>query len=98
MDFGAFAHLRRHGCIGNSALREISVFVCDGETHACQPSGGASVTILMAEDDPGSRDLLREMLTSWGHYVIDCDNGAEALTKLLVFDVDLVILDVQMPN
>jgi len=52
----------------------------------------------MAEDDPGSRDLLREMLTSWGHYVIDCDNGAEALTKLLVFDVDLVMLDVQMPN
>ena len=53
--------------------------------------------ILIAEDAPSSRMLLRMMLTRQGHQVDDVDNGKKALEKLLQSEYDLAILDVQMP-
>jgi len=53
--------------------------------------------ILIAEDAPSSRMLLRMMLTRQGHQVDDVDNGKKALDALLQNEYDLAILDVQMP-
>ena len=53
--------------------------------------------ILVAEDAPSSRMLLRMMLTRQGHTVDDVDNGKKALEALLKNHYDLAILDVQMP-
>ena len=53
--------------------------------------------ILIAEDAPSSRMLLRLMLTRAGHQVTDVDNGKKALDALLHNEFDVAILDVQMP-
>ncbi len=53
--------------------------------------------ILVAEDAPSSRMLLRMMLSRQGHQVDDYENGRTALDALLKNDYDLAILDVQMP-
>ncbi|MBI3896240.1 MAG: response regulator [Acidobacteria bacterium] len=53
--------------------------------------------ILIAEDDPASRELLLEVLESLGYEVIPACNGAEALQKVSETCPDLVLLDIQMP-
>ena len=53
--------------------------------------------ILIAEDAPSSRLLLRMILTKQGHQVDDVDDGQKALAALAKTEYDLAILDVQMP-
>lgn len=54
--------------------------------------------ILVAEDDPGSRELLRRFLESHGHEVIAVANGSEALERFTAGGADLLLLDVMMPR
>ena len=56
-----------------------------------------SLRILIAEDAPSSRMLLRMILTKQGHKVDDVDNGQKALEAILKTEYDIAILDVQMP-
>ncbi|MBI4460422.1 MAG: response regulator [Acidobacteria bacterium] len=53
--------------------------------------------ILIAEDDPASRELLGEILGGMGWDIILACNGAEALEKVSDARPDLVLLDIQMP-
>lgn len=55
--------------------------------------------ILLADDEPGTRDLLRRTLEADGHAVVTADDGQEALDRLLAEPgrFDLLISDVQMP-
>ena len=57
-------------------------------------------TILVAEDETGIRELLKQSLGELGYTVLAADNGADAVA-LFARDpsaVDLVILDVVMPT
>ena len=54
-------------------------------------------TILVAEDDIPSRELLTEILLDWGYEVIEASNGVEALRQVEEKRPDLVLLDLQMP-
>ncbi len=54
--------------------------------------------ILIAEDDSGSRELLRRFLNSQGHEVIAVANGTEALERFTEGGADLLLLDVMMPR
>lgn len=56
-----------------------------------------SRTILVVDDDPEIREVLRLLLTGEGYRVIEADSGDTAL-ELLNSSVDLVILDVMMPG
>lgn len=53
--------------------------------------------ILLADDDPEIREVLRLLLTGEGYAAVEAANGAEVLEKLDE-TVDLVILDVMMPG
>lgn len=53
--------------------------------------------ILLAEDDPASRELLREILVRGGYQVVEASDGREALHKVEETQPDLVLLDLQMP-
>jgi CheY-like chemotaxis protein len=53
--------------------------------------------ILFAEDNPTGRELLRELLESWGYEVREAVDGAEVLQKVKDSLPDLVLLDIQMP-
>jgi DNA-binding response OmpR family regulator len=54
--------------------------------------------ILVVDDEPSIRDLLRVVLESRGFDVVEADNGAAALRMFEAGSPDLVILDVMMPQ
>jgi CheY-like chemotaxis protein len=53
--------------------------------------------ILVAEDNLPNRELIREILETYGYEVIEAVDGQEALDKLEETVPDLVLLDIQMP-
>ena len=53
--------------------------------------------ILLVEDNQINRDLVRMVLTKDKHQVIEAENGLKALEILTEQDVDLILMDVQMP-
>ncbi|MGA9980084.1 MAG: HD domain-containing phosphohydrolase [Candidatus Sulfotelmatobacter sp.] len=55
-------------------------------------------TILVADDQVSNRELLEELLTAEGFKVASVLNGTAALEQLAVAPIDLVLLDVMMPD
>ncbi len=54
--------------------------------------------ILVADDDWLNRDMLRDFLTQEGYGVIRASNGVETLAALSDHPIDLVLLDIKMPD
>lgn len=54
--------------------------------------------LLIADDDPASRELLREILEAQGYQVVEAEDGQAALNKIEEERPDLVLLDIQMPK
>ena len=69
-------------------LREISLAL----------AGRRGATVLVAEDDTDLRGVLTASLTRGGHRVIAARDGAEALAAIERDHVDLLVLDLVMPN
>ena len=55
-------------------------------------------SILLVDDDPALRGLLRQMLELGGYIVHEAEDGLDALKKLENIDPDVLVLDVMMPN
>ncbi len=55
-------------------------------------------TVLVVDDEPHIRQVLRGYLTSDGHEVLEADSGERALELLGGAPVDLVLLDVMLPG
>jgi CheY-like chemotaxis protein len=53
--------------------------------------------VLVADDSPVSRELIREILENDNYEVIEAGDGGEALEKLRQNRLDLALLDIQMP-
>ncbi|MDD6320430.1 MAG: response regulator transcription factor [Oscillospiraceae bacterium] len=53
--------------------------------------------ILIVDDEPRIRDLIREHLQFAGYTCAEAGDGTEALSELSKGDIDLVILDIMMP-
>jgi len=54
--------------------------------------------LLVADDDPNIRTLLKHVLTRQGYGVIEATDGEDAIHKLKETTVDLAIVDVMMPH
>lgn len=54
-------------------------------------------SILIAEDHPVNRELLRELLEARGYSVDEAENGQEVLVKLAQSKPDVLLLDLSMP-
>ncbi len=54
--------------------------------------------VLVADDDMGIRESLKELLEAWGCRVQTAADGAQALEILGRAEIDLIISDVVMPN
>jgi PleD family two-component response regulator len=55
-------------------------------------------TVLIADDDPDLRDILRSVLEPAGFNVIEAENGAAAMQAIRARPPNLVILDYMMPE
>lgn len=56
------------------------------------------MNILVAEDNPVNQKLLRLMLEMHGHNVLVTPDGKEAVAVYQSDEIDLVLMDVQMPG
>ncbi len=54
--------------------------------------------ILIVDDDLHIRELIKVFLSNEGFEVYEASDGVEALSKLEAVKVDMVILDIMMPN
>ena len=54
--------------------------------------------ILVAEDNPANRELIRAILEARGCEVVEAGDGEEALLKAREVEPDLVLMDIQMPR
>ena len=55
------------------------------------------MTILVADDNAFSRELMRELLEASGHVILEAVNGRNTLDMIRRCRPDLVFLDLQMP-
>ncbi|WP_420643444.1 response regulator [Candidatus Leptofilum sp.] len=55
-------------------------------------------SILLVDDEPNLRVLLRHMLETGNFEVVEAEDGLDALDKLNGMTPDLMILDVMMPE
>jgi CheY-like chemotaxis protein len=53
--------------------------------------------ILLVDDDNDYREVMHRILERAGYFVLEADNGRQALTILDRFQPDLVLVDVDMP-
>jgi two-component system, OmpR family, response regulator len=56
------------------------------------------ITILIVDDDPHLRELVRVFLKEEGFDTLEASDGVRALAQLETKRVDLVVLDIMMPN
>ena len=61
-------------------------------------AGRRGATILVAEDDADLRGVLTASLTRGGHRVVPARDGAEALAAIERDHIDVIVLDLVMPN
>jgi len=54
--------------------------------------------ILVADDEPDIRRIIRIYLKRAGHEVVEAENGAQALEAFRVRQPDAAIMDVMMPS
>jgi two-component system, sensor histidine kinase RpfC len=58
----------------------------------------SSLRVLLADDQATNRTVLTRMLEKAGHQVLTANNGEQAIDAFAVGDIDLVILDMHMPE
>jgi len=71
------------------------------EGHPANPETAASSPrprILLVDDDPGVRSSLGEVLMTEGFVVIPASDGQQAIELAASMDMDLVLLDLNMPR
>jgi class 3 adenylate cyclase/CheY-like chemotaxis protein len=70
----------------------------EDDRRAAAAAGSAPSTILVVDDNEENRQLLARRLARQGHRVLTAAGGREALALLQGEPVDLVLLDVMMPD
>ena len=80
-----------------------TVVLEDGDEQKIKPSSDAIVstveplTILLVDDNKINRDIARFLLEEDRHQVIEAEDGLKGLEIFAEQDVDLILMDVQMP-
>jgi two-component system, sensor histidine kinase RpfC len=73
--------------------RHCSLSAAPQEAAACEPK-----VVLVADDNEMNREVARKMLELDGHTVLEAQTGDEALEKLLAHEIDVALLDINMPD
>src|SRR6185436_17509914 len=54
--------------------------------------------VLVVEDDDDSRDLLGELIATFGHNAIGARNAQDALHQVSTMPVDVALIDIGLPD
>ena len=81
-----------HGVMPSKILVEAG----DAESQLREHHGNAR--LLLAEDHPINREVALELLHGVGLQVDSAEDGQEAFDLAKVYDYDLILMDMQMPN
>ena len=74
--------------LSRNRLRQlIERFCLDGQRH-----------LLVVDDDPDMRNLLRQTLEKEGCFIVEAEDGLAALESLQTHKPDLILLDLEMPR
>lgn len=103
-----------HLSCGNASLEDLAPYLGLGQApHAPAPrpegaaagaavpsvtSGSAERKILIVDDDPQNRLLIRTTLKAEGHLFIEAESGAAALEAVSREKPELILLDLMMPG
>jgi CheY-like chemotaxis protein len=61
-------------------------------------AGGSPRCVLIVEDDDDSREMLGELVSSFGHRPVSAANAAEALAEVRSQKPDLALIDIGLPG
>ena len=56
-----------------------------------------SKRILVVEDQPDNRQIIRDMLAASDYQITEAENGQEALAAIAKQRPDLILMDIQLP-
>jgi two-component system, cell cycle response regulator DivK len=56
-----------------------------------------SKRILVVEDQPDNRKIIRDVFARTGYEIIETENGEEALAAIAKVRPDLILMDIQLP-
>jgi CheY-like chemotaxis protein/two-component sensor histidine kinase len=79
-------------------LERASASAAGAQPEAPAPPAGASLAVLVVEDNDINQEVARAMLEAAGHRVEVAGDGAEALKKHAAQRYDCVLMDCQMPG
>ena len=65
---------------------------------SCAGRLDAMITILIADDNAASLELLSDALGVLGHRIVQASNGRDALLKIMAERPDIALVDIQMPG
>lgn len=54
--------------------------------------------ILLVDDEPGIRDLIKKYASFEGYTIIEAENGIEGIEKFGRNNIDIIVMDVMMPE
>ncbi len=66
--------------------------------HAVDAAFGLGFTVLVADDDPVHRDMIRDVLSSYGFAIVAAEDGVVAEELAARIDPDVFLLDIDMPR
>jgi DNA-binding response OmpR family regulator len=79
-------------------LLTISEVAVGSSTYRYHPIQGGFVRILIIEDEPRMRDLLRDGLREHGHTVVTACDGSDGLSLASEHRFDIILLDLMLPG
>lgn len=59
--------------------------------------GNSTTRVMLVEDHNDTRDVLAQLLQSWGYSVKACGTGQEALAEAPAFQPEVILLDLGLP-
>ena len=69
-----------------------------GSVSSLPPPNLDGVKVLVVDDEPDTREMLRVMVGQYGASVKTCSSSAEALNVLKDWEPDVIVSDIEMPD